>query len=146
MIIGFSVMFCHTESKAQDLESLELGIRINLDDGPFDAAFDGVYNLSDANRLHANLGIGDGGIGADLIYDWVFSFNGNGRLIFYPGVGASLYFLSDDVVLGVTGEFGLEYRFDIPISLGLDYRPTFTVLPSTDFGTNSVGLNVRWRF
>lgn len=140
-------MAVQTDSQAQNLEALELGIRLNIDDSsPFDAAFDAVYNVSNANRFHANLGIGDGGLGADLIYDWVFTFNGDGRLILYPGVGASLYFLSDDVVLGVTGELGLEYRFDIPLSLGIDYRPTFTILPDTDLGTNSVGLNLRWRF
>ena len=147
--LALAILFfvaAQTESQAQNLEAMELGIRLNVDNSsPFAAAFDGVYNISNANRFHANLGIGDDGIGADLIYDWMFTFNGDGRLVLYPGVGASLYFL-DDVVLAVTGEIGLEYRFDIPLSLGFDYRPSFNVLPTTDLVTNSVGINVRWRF
>ena len=138
----------HTDSNAQRIDDrLELGIRLNVgDDNPFEAAFDGIWNVSSSRRFHGNLGIGDGGIGVDLIHDWIFTFNGDGRLVFYPGVGGSVYFLSDDVFIGVTGEIGLEYRFDIPITLGLDYRPTFFILPETDLASNGVGINVRWRF
>lgn len=135
------------DSKAQQVENrLELGLRINSSDNPFSAAFDGTYNISKGNRIHADLGIGNGGIGADFIHDWLFSFDGNRRLIFYPGLGGSLYFLSDDVVIAITAEIGLEYRFDIPLSLGLDFRPSFNILPSTDLVSNGVGLNIRYRF
>jgi len=128
---------------AQQLENAEIGLRFNSNDNPFSVAIDGVYNLSDGNRFHANLGIEDG-IGFDLLHDWVAKFN-NERLIFYPGIGASLYFL-DDFFLGVTGEVGLEYRFDIPLSLGIDYRPTLFLLEDFALRSNGVGFNVRFRF
>lgn len=132
---------------AQQLDNrFELGIRINSNDNPFSAAFDGVYSLSKGNRIHGNLGIGDGGIGVDLLHDWVFSFDGNRRLVFYPGIGGSLYFINDDIFLGLVGELGLEYRFNFPLTLGLDYRPAFYVIPSTEAVSNGLGVNIRYRF
>lgn len=136
-----------SQAIAQDVEDrLELGFRLNLTDAFFDAAVDATYNISSGNRIHGNLFIGNGGLGVDLIHDWTFSFDGNRRLIFYPGLGGSLYFLNDDVVLGVTGEAGLEYRFDIPLSLGIDYRLIFTLTPETNLANNGLGLNLRYRF
>lgn len=142
-----AILIAGNDANAQKIEDrFELGIRINSDDNPFSAAFDGVYSLSKGRRIHGNLGIGDGGIGVDLIHDWVFSFDGNRRLLFYPGIGGNLYFINDDIVIGVVGELGLEYRFSIPLTLGIDYRPAFNILPDTDAVSNGVGVNIRYRF
>ncbi|MEL6557392.1 MAG: outer membrane insertion C- signal [Bacteroidota bacterium] len=141
------LILASNDVNAQRIEDrFELGIRINSNDNPFSAAFDGIYSISKGRRIHGNLGIGDGGIGVDLIHDWVFSFDGDRRLQFYPGIGGNIYFINDDIILGVVGELGLEYRFSIPLTLGIDYRPAFNIVPDADAVNNGVGVNVRYRF
>ncbi len=138
LFVGFT-----NKVNAQQLEQAEIGLRFNTSENPFSIAIDGVYNLSSGNRLHANIGI-ENGVGFDLIHDWVATFNNN-RLIFYPGIGASLYII-DELFLGVTAEFGLEYRFDVPISIGIDYRPTLFLISDLSLQSNGIGFNVRYRF
>ena len=68
----------------------------------------------------------------------------------YAGAGATLGLPLQsgvDFDLGAVGELGLEYRFEgAPIVLGLDYRPTFTIIEETDFDFVTFGLNVRYVF
>lgn len=142
--------FSTDEVNAQNLDNrFELGLRLNSNDNPFDVAVDGVYALKSGRRLHGNIGFGDRGLGLDLLHDWVFTFDGNERFAFYAGLGGSLYFLDnagDDIFLGITGEVGFEYRFEIPLTLGLDYRPAVFIIPDTDTANNGLGLNIRYRF
>ncbi len=78
-------------------------------------------------------------------FDWMFKLQGtpNG-FKFYPGVGPELY-LADEVEIGLAGNFGVEYEFDFPLTVGFDWRPSL-LLTEGDFLTENWGFTARLRF
>ena len=66
-------------------------------------------------------------------------------LNWYTGAGATTY-IGDDFNLGVAGEVGLEYHFDFPMAIGIDWRPHLNIIEDTNFNANSFGLNLRYVF
>lgn len=123
----------------------EVGIRFgNMLD--LNVAVDGVFSLDKFSRIHADLSFGNGGVGVEALWDFIFKPVGTEELYWYAGVGPSM-FIGDDFSLGVCGEIGLEYRFKgAPIALGLDWRPNFEIIDDTSFDADEFGLNVRYVF
>jgi len=70
---------------------------------------------------------------------------GNRRLKFYPGIGPEFYF-GENFDLGIAGDFGVEYSFKFPVTIGIDWRPGFMVTDSFNSYTNNWGLFARFRF
>jgi hypothetical protein len=124
----------------------EVGIRFGGTNSHGGAAVDAVFGLGQFSRIHADLGIYDGGVGVDALWDFLYKPLGGEAFNWYLGVGPSTY-IGDDFELGVSGEIGLEYRFNkAPIALGADWRPTFWIIDETSFGAGSFGLNIRYVF
>ena len=127
------------------VDAQEIGIRFGGTNGAGGAAIDGVFESS-IGRIHADLGFYDGEIGADALLDFINKPIGGEDFSWYLGAGPTTY-IGDDFWLGVCGDIGLEYKFNtVPIVIGADWRPTFWIVETTDFGANSFGLNVRYRF
>lgn len=136
----------------------EIGVRFG-DVSAGSVAIDGIFSTGEFNRLHADLSFGDG-VAADLLWDFFYRPLGDEAFNWYMGVGPYLAILDEDIYysdgrkdsdtnfnLGAAFEIGLEYRFvDIPIALGLDYRPSLEVIDETDFHWGGFGLNVRYVF
>ena len=79
-------------------------------------------------------------------FDWMFALSGGPKgLKFYPGFGPELYF-GNDFNVAVAGDFGAEYSFSFPLSIGLDWRPRFMVTNSMSFSSSNWGLSARFRF
>lgn len=141
IIISFSVaLFANAQSN--QLSNFELGVRLGSWGGA-GASVDGVYNMQ-KNRIHADLGLFKNTLTIEGFYDWSFPIVDN--LSFYPGVGAGLALHNEGIILGIGGELGFEYKFDFPISIGLDWRPMVFFVNSPGFGYNCGGLNIRYRF
>lgn len=123
----------------------ELGIRFgNALGNKSSVAIDGVFALGEFSRIHADVSFGNG-VALEALWDFLYRPVSDSPINWYVGAGPSLY-LSSPFALGASGEVGLEYRFkDIPLALGLDYRPTFVLIETTDF-VNSFGFNVRYVF
>ena len=145
-VIIFSVILvCSLQNEAQaQTEGYEIGLRFANGN---DIAFDFAMPLG-ANRLHANVNFFKGGIGVAGIYDWQFPFAEG--FMFYPGIGASISIFDNplggtDLGLAIGGEVGVEYQFDFPLTLGLDYQPMFDILNNGGYA-DGWGLNARWRF
>lgn len=135
-------LFIANDSDAQS--NWEAGIRFGDDWG-----IDATIPLSARPRLHAAAYFGnahgsDFGLGG--YFDWMFSLEGgpNG-LKFYPGVGPELYF-GDNFNIGVAGDFGAEYSFDFPLTIGLDWRPGIMFTNDIGFHSGNWGLIARFRF
>ncbi len=123
----------------------EIGIRFGDVSGG-DVAVDGIFSLDKYSRIHANVSFGDGGVGLDALWDFLYKPVDGESLKWYVGVGPSMV-INDDFLLGASGEIGLEYRFqEAPIAIGLDWRPTFWIVEETDFHAGGFGLNVRYVF
>lgn len=125
------------------ISAQELGLRFGQVSGKNNAAVDGIFNAG-PGRIHANVSFGDG-VGLDALWDLIYKPLGEENFNWYVGVGPSAYF-GDDFLLGASGEIGLEYAFEAPISIGLDYRPTFWIVEDTEFEWGGFGLNIRYRF
>ncbi|WP_422358737.1 outer membrane insertion C- signal [Reichenbachiella sp.] len=122
----------------------ELGIRFGDVLGN-DVAIDGIFSLGEFSRLHADVSFGDN-VGVEVLYDFLYRPLGDTQgLNWYVGVGPSVLF-ADDLVLGVSGELGLEYHFDFPMAIGADWRPIFVLVEDTDFYADQFGLNLRYVF
>ncbi len=117
----------------------EIGIRIGDAVGGH-YAIDGILSLPGFGRIHADVSFGDG-VGVEALWDFIYQPLGEFSL--YVGAGA-FAFLGDPFQLGVSGEIGLEYHFDFPIAVGVDWRPSFRIVEDTNFSASGFGVNVRY--
>lgn len=124
----------------------EAGIRFgNAISNKNSVALDGVFALGKFSRVHADVSFGSNGVGAEALWDFLYRPIPNSPINWYVGAGPALY-LGNPFGFGASGEIGVEYRFeDVPIALGLDYRPTFVLVETTAF-VNNFGFNVRYIF
>jgi hypothetical protein len=123
----------------------EVGIRFGGTNGGGGAAIDAVFGAG-PGRIHADLGFYNGGVGIDVLWDFLHKPLSGEAFNWYLGVGPTMT-IGNDFWLGVAGEAGLEYKFNsVPITMGLDWRPTFWIIDETKFGADSFGFNVRYRF
>ena len=105
----------------------------------------------DYNFVEADLGWGPHGTWVTGIYDFLFPIQDGFN--FYAGPGAQLgmyhYKKNDELHsgfdLGLAGQLGIEYNFNIPLQLSLDWRPSFTFF-NTYFDYFGLSLGVRYRF
>lgn len=125
--------------------SQEVGIRFGDVLGN-DVALDAVFKTSQFSRVHADVSFGNG-VGIDVLWDFLykpFQVEGEG-FHWYMGVGPSAY-IDDPFWFGVSGEVGAEYQFKFPMSLSIDWRPTFYIIENTDFHAGGFGVNLRYVF
>jgi len=118
--------------------------------------------LGSANRLELDLGLnswnnnsGYSGFGLSGIYQWVWNLDGLAPgFKWYAGLGPQLGSWSGNAntnyqgfALGLAGQIGLEYNFNIPLQLSLDYRPSWYILPGSYGGAyDGIALGVRYKF
>lgn len=84
------------------------------------------------------------------IHQWVWNLSSVGYgFNWYLGLGASVGYYSYSTFSGypvsVLGQVGLEYNFNIPLRLSLDYRPAFQVTKGTGFIGDGIALGIRYR-
>lgn len=138
LVFGLA-LFATLESQAQ-----EVGIRFGNVNGN-NVALDGVFALGEFSRVHADLSFGNDGVGIDALWNPVYDDIASSDFKWYAGFGPSL-FLSENFRFGVAGEIGAEYPFsEIPLTIGLDWRPYFILVEDTSFDAGGFGLNIRWR-
>ncbi|MCU4174386.1 hypothetical protein [Carboxylicivirga sp. N1Y90] len=137
LIIGL-VMVLGSELRAQS--NWEVGARFG---NSFSA--DITIPLSAAPRLHTALNF-DNNFSFGTYFDWMFDLQGgpNG-LKFYPGVGPEFYF-GNSFNVAAAGDFGAEYSFDFPLTIGFDWRPHFMLSNGMKFSSNNWGFMARFRF
>lgn len=122
----------------------EVGLRFGNVNGN-NVAIDGVFALGQFSRVHADVSFGNGGVGIDALWNPIYDNIADSDFKWYAGFGPSL-FLGDNFGFGAAGEIGAEYAFaDVPITLGLDWRPYLILVEDTNFDAGGFGLNVRWR-
>lgn len=139
-LLILSFIFIAFISKSHAQSAFEAGIRYGDE-----FAIDATFPLSKAPRLHTTFYLeGDFSFGTYL--DWLFSLeNGLQGLKFFPGVGPEFYF-GDDFNLGIAGNFGVEYSFNIPLTIGIDYRPGFMITDKFKGYSSNWGFVARFRF
>ena len=120
-----------------------------------DISFQRYLGGSERQRAEFNVGISSFDFDVFTVnglYQWVFGLSGIAEgLKWHAGAGAGAAFGTDiDLGLNVLGNIGIEYNFNFPLQLALDWTPTIvSVAPSfgnTYFGGNAIRLAARLRF
>lgn len=158
LLIGLAV-----STNAQDRKNA-IGLRLGNNDG-IGAEISYQRWFSEKNRLEVDLGWRDANdydaIKAVALYQWIWNIEGGFN--WYLGAGGGLgswefdddnrppYYDGDDdsgAFFVLAGDIGIEYNFDFPLSLSLDFRPEFYFgddFREDDFGSD-IALGVRFRF
>lgn len=141
-------------SNAQEIANNAIGLRLGGGNG-FGAEVSYQRAIGTANnRLEFDLGLEDDGpydafklIG---LYQWVWAIQDGFNWYAGPGAGIGFYdYYEEDGAYGViTGTVGLEYSFDFPLLLSVDFRPEFLlgVTDHVDDVNFGVGLSARYQF
>ena len=139
LLLAFVLAALFHSDRATAQSNWELGIRFG---DRF--SIDATIPLAAAPRLHPSVYFNRFGIGA--YFDWLFAISGGPRgLKFYPGVGPEFFF-ENDFDFDIAGNFGAEYSFNFPLTIGLDWRPGFRVTDGFKFKSGNWGFTARFRF
>ena len=125
-------------TQAQSIAKNALGLRLGDNDG-FGVEVSYQRGLGDNNRLELDLGWRDSkhydAVKLVGLYQWVWNIEGGFN--WYAGVGGGVGTYDYDyngpglgneyddsgTFLLVAGDIGIEYKFDFPLQLSLDFRP-----------------------
>lgn len=144
---------------AQRISEHALGLRLGDSDG-FGAEISYQKSIARTNRLEFGLGWRDSrnfdAFKLSGIYQWVRPLDGNFNWYFGAGGGlGSVDFNTninsgdDGFFLFAAGDLGIEYNFDIPLLLSLDFRPEIGLVGYDGFSDNldfDIALGVRYQF
>ena len=140
-LIVFLLLLTGSLSSVSAQSAFEAGVRVFGDQFAIDATFP----LASSPRLHTAFYIEHDFVLGTYI-DWLFLLEGGPKgLRFFPGIGPEFYFL-DEFQLGIAGNFGIEYVFKFPLTLGVDYRPGFLITDNFKSYTTNWGITARFRF
>jgi len=155
----FAIGFGFT-SQAQTIADNAIGLRFGGGDGlGAEVSYQRALGTNN-NRLELDLGWrNDSNFDAyklAALYQWVWNIDGGFN--WYAGVGGGVGSVTDNrrierrgndgTFLFLAGDIGIEYNFDIPLMISLDFRPEFgfndyTVL--NEFSPD-IALGVRYQF
>lgn len=152
LILTFALVASFVGAVSAQVDGKAIGLRFNY--GGAEVSYQ--HPLSKTNRVELDLGVGGWRLGAMGIYHWVWNLDEvTDGLKWYagPGVAAGLtygnYYSSNQLYLGIAGQVGIEYKFEFPLQLSLDYRPAiYLVRPtSMSYGNyDGVCLSARYVF
>ena len=158
-----TIMFCMASFMvgAQEISDHAIGLRLGDSDG-FGAEISYQKSVNRYNRIELDLGWRDSraydAFKLAAVYQWIHSIDGGFN--WYYGVGGGLgsvdfeprpNFNDDDGGLFVfaAGDIGIEYNFDFPLLLSLDFRPEVGVLGYDGFNDSfdfDIALGIRYQF
>lgn len=146
-------------SQAQTISPNALGLRFGGGNG-FGAEVSYQRALGDNNRLELDLGWRNDSNRYDAVklvglYQWVWNIEGGFN--WYAGFGGGVGsvkdnrrddFREDGAFILAAGNIGIEYNFDIPLLISLDFRPEFGFggYDVYDDFTPDIALGLRYQF
>ena len=145
-------------AQSQEISKNAIGLRLGDNDG-FGTEVSYQRGIGDNNRLEFDLGWRDNERFAayriTALYQWVWNLDGGFN--WYVGAGGGLAQVDFDdnipnfdddseTYLYAAGDIGIEYNFDIPLLLSLDFRPEFGFGDYNDDVDFDIALGVRYQF
>ena len=163
--ITLILCFVTASMSAQEISDHAIGLRLGDSDG-FGAEISYQKSIARYNRAEFNLGWRDSrefdAFKLTGVYQWVHNIDGNFN--WYYGVGGgigSVDFASrlnnnnepftpdGGLFVFAAGDIGVEYNFDIPLLLSLDFRPEIGLIGYNDFDDSfdfDIALGIRYQF
>ncbi|MAO07800.1 MAG: hypothetical protein CL596_03715 [Alteromonas sp.] len=145
-------------AQSQEISKNAIGLRLGDNDG-FGTEVSYQRGIGDNNRLEFDLGWRDNerfdAYRITALYQWVWNLDGGFN--WYVGAGGGLAQVDFDdnipnfdddseTYLYAAGDIGIEYNFDIPLLLSLDFRPEFGFGDYNDDVDFDIALGVRYQF
>lgn len=145
------VSLCVSSSVFAQVQDKAIGVRFG-----YGGEISYQQPLSKANRLELDLGINSYGFGLSAVHQWVWNLSelADG-FNWYVGIGGAIGSYNYDknplntrnnLNVAFLGQIGIEYNFDIPFQLSLDYRPGFYLLNGFYPTYDGICLAARYRF
>lgn len=158
-IIVFSLLVTGMifSAQAQDIAKNTIGLRLGGSDG-FGAEISYQRGLTENNRLEFGLGWRDSddfnAFRVSGLYQWVFHLDGSFNWYAGAGGGFGSVDFDDNIVVGddsetflfIAGSIGIEYDFEIPLLISLDFRPEINFGDINDNVDFDVALGIRYQF
>ena len=149
-----------SETQAQSISENALGLRLGGGDG-IGPEISYQRALGGNNRLELDLGWRThdryDAFKLSGLYQWVWNIDGGFN--WYAGLGGGVgsvgvndewrdRYPNDGAFLFVAGDIGIEYNFDIPLLLSLDFRPEigFNDYNITNDLSPDIALGIRYQF
>ena len=156
IILTFALFVSMVSVLSAQADNKAIGLRLGSGFG-YGAEISYQQPLSKANRLEVDLGANSWGFGLNGIYQWVWDLSDLGDgFNWYAGVGVGLgsynFNFDNDIhspsnfSIGVLGQVGIEYKFEIPLTISLDYRPGIFIVPSFNGTYDGICIAGRYRF
>ncbi|WP_309642574.1 hypothetical protein [Flavobacterium sp.] len=153
---AFLVLGLVWNGQAQKISENALGLRLGDNDG-FGAEISYQRALGKSNRIEADLGWRNSkhvdAVKLAGLYQWVWNIDGGFN--WYAGVGGGLGswrydhdgYKDNGTFVFAAGDIGIEYDFDIPLLISLDFRPEFggSGYYENNYGSD-IALGLRYQF
>lgn len=136
VFLVFSFIFTITFSaNAQEVSDHAIGLRITNE-------VSYQKSMRQNNRLEVNLGLRND-FKATGLYQWIWEIEN--KLNWYAGVGGGFSDNSTVKIFG-SGVVGIEYNFESPILVSIDYRPEIGITGALNELNSDFGISVRYQF
>ncbi|MCF7560108.1 hypothetical protein L3X39_05610 [Sabulilitoribacter multivorans] len=154
-LLSFALLGFAFASSGQTISENALGLRLGDSDG-LGAEISYQRALGDNNRLELDFGWRDGNnynaFKLTGLYQWVWVLDGSFN--WYAGVGGGIASFDgknvldgeSETALFAAGDIGIEYNFDIPLQLSLDFRPELGFGDFRDDLDFDIALGIRYQF
>jgi hypothetical protein len=145
VFLAFSFMAASMFSiNAQEISDHAIGLRFGGGNG-IGGEITYQKSLSENNRLEINLGLANEftDFKATGLYEWVWQLED--KFNWYAGVGGGIVSANETGIYGA-GVVGIEYNFDAPILISLDYRPEIGIAGGLSGVNSDIALAVRYQF
>lgn len=143
LFVGFLIV-SFVSINAQSVSKHAIGIRFGDNNG-IGGEVSYQHALGDNNRLEIDLGLANefSDFKATGLYEWVWQLEN--KFNWYTGVGGGLLSAGGTAIYGA-GVIGIEYNFDAPVLISLDYRPEINISGGASGLHSDVALSVRYQF
>ena len=149
MVLFASVMF---SVQSQNIARNALGLRLGDNNG-FGTEISYQGELSEYNRIEVDLGYRSQGnensnnknnaFKLTGLYQWVWNIDGGFN--WFAGFGGGIGDRSTDgFFVNADGVVGIEYDFDFPLLISLDFRQEFGL--TGDYDGSDIALSLRYQF
>ena len=131
-------------ANAQDVSDNAIGLRFGGGNG-IGGEISYQKALGSNNRLEIDLGLANefSNFKATGLYQWVWNLEN--KFNWYAGVGGGIVSAGGTGIYGA-GVVGIEYNFDAPILLSIDYRPEIGISGGLSGVNSDIALAVRYQF
>lgn len=154
-LLSLAILGLTFVSNAQEISENAIGLRLGDSNG-LGAEISYQRALGDNNRLELDFGWRDGNdynaFKLTGLYQWVFPLDGSFNWFVGAGGGLASFdgknFLDgeSETALFAAGNIGIEYSFDIPLLLALDFRPELGFGDFTDDLNFDIAFSIRYQF